>query len=246
MSHKRAELLTIIRGGTARPEDIEAAIRRTHAEHGDVLQAFHRIFYECGHTWSVTRFLGVTVMKNPLDLWIYQDLIAEQRPKTVLETGSASGGSAYFYASMMDLLGMPLEAKVISVDIENRRKVDHPRIQWVMGDSTDPELAAELLAQVQHPLLVSLDADHSDAHVSQELALYAPAVAVGEYLVIEDTNISWPGRDGGAGAARDRFLRAHPDEWKADLNQERYLVTCNPGGYLRRIAPPAPVVPSEE
>lgn len=244
MSHPRAEPLTVLSHGTLLPQELANRIRRTHAQHGDVLQAFHRVFYECDHTWVVTRFLGVQVMKNPLDLWIYQDLIERQRPMTILETGSAYGGSAYFYACMMDLLGMSPEAKIISVDIENKRGVDHPRIQWVLGDSTDPELAADLLAQVQHPLLVSLDADHSEAHVSQELALYAPAVAVGEYLVVEDTNISWDGLDRGAGGALDLFLRAHPNEWFQDINEERYLTTFNPGGYLLRIAPP--MVPSEE
>ena len=43
--------------------------------------------------------------KCPLDLWIYQELIHEIRPDWIIETGTAFGGSASYFASLCDVLG---------------------------------------------------------------------------------------------------------------------------------------------
>ena len=45
-----------------------------------VIDRFHRLYYEDGHqnrTWNATYFLGVPIRKNPLDLWIYQEMLFE-------------------------------------------------------------------------------------------------------------------------------------------------------------------------
>ena len=36
------------------------------------------------------RFLGLKTLKNPLDLWVYQEILWEHRPDLILETGTAS------------------------------------------------------------------------------------------------------------------------------------------------------------
>ncbi len=86
--------------------------------------------------------------------------------------------------------------------------------------------------------MISLDADHSADHVRRELELYAPLCRVGEYLVVEDTNISWSGPDGDRGAAGgvQDYMDAHPGEFVQDILCERWLTTMHPGGWLRRVA----------
>ena len=52
-----------------------------------------------------TRWLGTPIWQNVLDLWTIQEAIAEIRPKLLIEVGTHKGGSALFYANLMDLLG---------------------------------------------------------------------------------------------------------------------------------------------
>ncbi len=74
---------------------------------------------------------------------------------------------------------------------------------------------------------------------------YSPLVTVGSYFVVEDglVDLFPPGYDGrrrqigkswdGPFAAVGDFLAVHP-EFEVDESRERYLLTYNPRGYLRR------------
>lgn len=199
-----------------------------------LIHAFNDAWYRADHTWSSTNVCGVPTMKAPTDLWMYHELMWRHRPRTVLETGTACGGSALWFALLMDMLG--IDGQVITVDIapDLHDVAKHPRVVSVTGDSSNPVVARAVLDRVTHPLLVSLDAEHSEEHVAAELALYAPEVRVGEYLVVEDTNISWP-EDAGAFGAVQAYLQAHPTEWYRNIWCERYWLTMHPHGWLQRV-----------
>ena len=134
--------------------------------------------------------MGVDAWKCPLDLWIYQEILHELRPALIIECGTAHGGSAGFLASICDLVGT---GEIITIDIEAKpgRPV-HPRITYVLGSSTDPEVVATVRARVPTTgnVLVILDSDHSAPHVERELSVYAPMVTVGSYVIVEDTNVN--------------------------------------------------------
>ena len=101
----------------------------------------HDVFY-ASNAWTQATWLGSQALKNPLDLWVYQEIMAETRPDVVIETGTYRGGSAHFLASVCDLLG---SGEVVSIDIEPQRDdyPQHPRITYLGGrSSTDPEVLA--------------------------------------------------------------------------------------------------------
>lgn len=228
--------LTVVETGVTSKEAMGDTVRKTMKDHGALLQQYHDVWYNAPHTWHYTTFLGIGMMKAPNDLWAYQDLIAEYQPKTIIETGTYTGASALWFAFLMDMLNIE-GGHVYTIDFEDRRKCDHPRITFLGGDSTDPEIAAGLAESIQYPLLVSLDADHSAAHVRKELELYAPLCRVGDWLVVEDTNISWPGDNGDRGARGgiESYVCAHPGEFRQEPLMERWLLTMHPGGWLQRM-----------
>lgn len=228
-------------------EEMEGRVLATRRDHAETLQRYHEVWYNAPHTWHYLHFMGVGMMKCPNDLWMYQTLVFRHRPRTIIETGTYQGASALWLAYLQDMAGIE-GGKVFTVDFEDRRQCSHPRITFLGGDSADPALVAALAEQVEGPLLVSLDSDHSAEHVLAELELYAPLCAVGDWLVVEDTNIAW---DGEAGAGGDRgarggledYLKKHPGEWRQDILAERWLLSMNPGGWLQRMAPCGPECP---
>jgi cephalosporin hydroxylase len=207
-----------------------------------VVALFHRLYYYDGlrrnGTWSDTRWLGVPTQKNPLDLWVYQEILFETRPEIVVETGTASGGSALYLASLCDLLGT---GRVISVDIDVvEGRPEHERITYLTGSSTSEEIVAKVREQAAGAasVMVVLDSDHRKGHVLDELRLYSALVTVGGYLVVEDTNINGHPvyRKFGPGPmeAVDEFLRGTSD-FVIDTKREKFHMTFNPGGYLCRV-----------
>jgi cephalosporin hydroxylase len=206
-----------------------------------VADGFHRLYYErgeAGGTWKDTRFLGVSTWKCPLDLWVYQELLAELRPGLIVETGTAHGGSALYLATMCETLGA---GEVVSVDIgEWPDRPVHPRLTYVTASSTDPRVVEELAERAERAgtVLVVLDSDHSRDHVLAELRAYAPLVTPGSYLVVEDTNVNghpvYEAFGPGPMEAVQDFLKER-DDFEVDRSREKFLLTFNPGGWLRKV-----------
>ena len=196
----------------------------------------HDVFY-ASNAWTQATWLGSQALKNPLDLWVYQEIMAETRPEVVVETGTYRGGSAHFLASVCDLLG---SGEVVSIDIEPLREdyPEHPRITYLAGrSSTDPGVLAEVRERVGgRRTLIILDSDHSQAHVDAELEAYAPLVPVGCYLVVEDSNIGQirPDLMPGPLQSIETFLDRRSD-FVIDREREKFLLTFNPSGYLKRV-----------
>jgi cephalosporin hydroxylase len=203
-----------------------------------IVRAFHRLYYYSPErTFRETYWFGHSVKKCPFDLWVYQEMLHELRPDFIVETGTRFGGSARFFASICDLLD---QGRIVSVDIDPAAvRPEHPRITYLEGSSTAPEIVAQVRETVgaAQSVLVVLDSDHSCAHVLEELRAYAGLVTPGSYVVVEDTNVNGhpvrPDFGPGPMEAVDLFLRERAD-FSIDGAREKFFLSFNPRGYLRR------------
>jgi cephalosporin hydroxylase len=203
-----------------------------------VARMFHFDLIAKTGNFATTSWLGVPIWQNVLDLWTIQETIAELRPALLIETGTARGGSALFYAQIMDLLG---SGRVITIDVVRRHEIEHPRVEFVLGSSTDPAIAERVrqaASAAGGPVMVILDSDHDRAHVARELELYAPLVTPGSLLLSQDGIIdqlrAFRASRPGPLPANAAFLDRHPEFVHDRERNERFLVTHHPLGWMRR------------
>lgn len=206
-----------------------------------IVDQFHLLYYHVSRrTWKDTFYRGTRAYKCPTDMWVYQELIDDLKPGLVIETGTFRGGSALFIADRLQLAG---RGQVVTIDVDVQpNRPQHPRLTYLTGSSTDPAILAQVRERIDPalPVLVILDSDHSAGHVAAELEAYAPLVTEGSYLVVEDTNVNGhpaaPEHGPGPFEATQEFL-ARTEEFEVDARCERYFLTQNPQGYLKRVRP---------
>jgi cephalosporin hydroxylase len=212
----------------------------------EVYRRFLRRFHD--HVYAVhqnrTKWLGIETLQNPNDAWIQQEIIYEVKPDFIVETGTYQGGSAILWAMLLEQSNPA--GKVITVDIVDhcqrarRRPIWQERIVFLKGSSTDPQIVDAIKQQVENGrVLVILDSDHSKRHVLQEMKMYAPLVAKGSYLIVQDTFYDYPPafhpQEGpGPWGAVQEFLGSNRD-FQIDASRGRLLLTFNPSGYLKRV-----------
>jgi cephalosporin hydroxylase len=185
-----------------------------------------------------TKWLDTPIMQNVLDLWTIQETISEIKPALLIEIGTYKGGSAQFYAQLMDLLDT---GRVLTVDIERRHELDHPRVDFLHGSSLDPDIVAQAKqAATEAPgaVMLILDGNHARDHVAQELELYAPLVTPGSVLLSQDGVIDrlrlFRDTRPGPYSANRKFLETHPEFEYDKARNERFIITHHPLGWMRR------------
>jgi cephalosporin hydroxylase len=220
----------------SKPHAKSAAPKQPQSQ-AEITDAFHRLYYET-KTFKRTYWLGKRSYKTPLDMWIIQEILYEVRPDLIVECGTLHGGSAFFYATICDLLGT---GRILGIDlVEQEGRPQHERVTYLNGSTVSDEVLSEVrrAAQESERVMVLLDSDHHAGHVLRELEAYSEFVTVGSYLVVEDTNINGhpvaPGFGPGPTEAVERFL-AERDDFVIDRSKEKFHLTFNPGGYLRRV-----------
>jgi cephalosporin hydroxylase len=206
------------------------------------------------HTFS---WFGLPILQLPEDLVRIQEVIYQLRPQVIIEVGIFRGGSALYYASLLEALG---HGRLIAVDIHIPAEVRHnietnplsKRIKLVEGSSADPVVVEQIKRAVgpAAPVLVLLDSDHSKKHVAAELELFGPLVTPGSYIVVGDGFMKdicdVPGgspewmTDNPYEAAKE-FAARHPEflnappKWPHRQSELSENVTYWPGGWLQRV-----------
>lgn len=204
---------------------------------------FHK-HYEKNRMWENTKWLGVPIWKLPFDAFIIQELIYKVKPDYIIETGTGLGGSSVFYASILELM---YHGVVLTIDTDHTKQQLSmcynagvvSRINCITGSSIDPDIVKEVSRFTKNKrCLVILDSWHSYDHVLEEMKLYSQFVAVDSYMIVEDTHVSghpvkWEYGKGPFEAVK-KFLKTNND-FVADRECEKFMMTFNPNGYLKRI-----------
>jgi cephalosporin hydroxylase len=195
-------------------------------------------------------WMGEPLLNLPQDMFALQEIIYKTRPDYIIETGVAWGGSLFFSASLLELIG---GKKVIGIDIfipnnlqsrlaKNARLFS--RIKLVTGSSTSCGTIQQVRKIIgrSKKVVVILDSFHTHDHVLKELISYSRFVGEGFYLICGDTIVEsipaqghrprpWgPGNN--PATALQEFLKTNK-RFAVDRDIDaKLLFTCHPGGYI--------------
>ncbi len=200
------------------------------------------IFHQREIVFESVSWMGLKLWKNPLDAWIYQEILYEVQPDVVVEIGSRYGGSTKYFADLLEIIG---NGMVISIDpYREEYALTHKRVLALTGKSADPDILAQVEERCHgKSVLVIQDGDHSKKQVLEDLDTYSRFVSLGSYFIVEDGIVDLFHSEDGLGfkedepgplAAIEEFLGRHP-EFIVDMSRERYILTYNPKGFLKRI-----------
>ena len=204
------------------------------------------------------KWMGRPIIQYPQDIVAVQELIWDIKPDLIIETGVAYGGSAVFFASLLELnalSGGPKDAEVWCIEIDlrahNREALMthpmYPRLRIFDGSSLDEKIAQEVSQKASQceRVMVILDSNHTHEHVLAELNLYASLVSVGSYCVVFDTviedleGVEFVDRPWGKGnnpkTAVAEFLKTNSDFVVETAIDDKLLISVAPGGYLKRV-----------
>jgi cephalosporin hydroxylase len=189
-------------------------------------------------------YKGVPTYKNPFDIALYQLLLWEQKPRTLIEIGSKWGGSALWFSDILRTYGV--DYAIHSVDTSPPQGREFPGVFFHRGDGRrlGETLSTDLLERMHRPLMVIDDADHRPATTLKVLRFFDRWLLPGEYIVIEDSIVDdmydqefIDKLEGGPRPAIADFLAERGGDYEIDTRLCDFFgpnVTWNVNGYLRR------------
>lgn len=185
---------------------------------------------------------GIECFKNPFDLALYSMLIWRVKARTIIELGTYSGGSALWLADLTK--SFDLDTRILSIDIEQKERFFHPRIEFRHGDAEQLSrvIPEDEMKSLKRPLVVIEDSSHKYETSLAVLRFFDPWMRPGEYLLIEDgiaDSFGVEGRyNGGPNRAIAEFMAEAGDRFVVDETYCDYFgpnVTWNTNGYLKRV-----------
>ena len=205
-------------------------------EDQEIIDKFHNMYYNLG-IYQFTEWRSQKVYKYPSDLVLYSEIIFKNKQDIIIETGTLYGGSALFYADILNIIG---NGRVITIDNVERDIPKHPRIKQIISDSVDLSLIHKLKQQCKgKKVMVILDSDHHKEHVLREMQLYSGLVSINQYMIVEDGCINnhpvYKNFGLGPYESIEEFMSKNND-FKIDKKIEnKFLITQNTNGYLKKI-----------
>ncbi|WP_422008423.1 CmcI family methyltransferase [Roseivirga pacifica] len=186
-----------------------------------------------------TSYRGVTMVKCPFDLVLYQMIISEVCPDLIIEIGTKKGGSALYFADLLRNIGC---GEVHTIDIE--QAVDEKVLKAKNITLFEGGWQNYLLENCQgfKRIMVIDDGSHVYDEVLAAFEKFNKLVSVGSYYIIEDgiidqLNIKKAWYNGGPLKASLDILDKEPS-FVLDKKYNDFFgpnATFNPLGYLKRV-----------
>lgn len=174
---------------------------------------------------------GRKMLKLPTDIALYSTMIQQLKPDYIVELGTRFGASALFFADMLEING---KGKVITVDKDSLDQEPHPRVEYLVGDTTDRNLVSKIAGMVSGDVMVILDSNHTRMHVYRELRLYRDIVTKGQYMVVEDCY--WNDVDtSGAYRATVKFLSDNKNFVRDKKVSDKFIFSVTRDGWLLKL-----------
>ncbi len=186
--------------------------------------------------WRSTTWLGSPIATAPTDLLAYQEILSKVRPDWVVDIGASDPGRASFLASICELIG---HGQVLSIrDADADEPPPHFRLRCQTGAPLDPEVIEHVRGLVgDGNAVVVLGACADREATTAQFEAYVDLVKVGSYVIVTDTIVNgrpvWTSFGPGPAEGIKQILNRH-GKFVADPEMEKYALTFNPGGFLRR------------
>ena len=185
-----------------------------------------------------SKYHGIQTWKNPIDFWIYQEIIFDIKPDFIIEIGLHRGGSTLALAHMLDrnengrIIGIDLSLSLIDEQVRN-----HDRISLIEGNPLELFEKVKQLISPDSTVLIIEDSSHEYENTLAVLNMYGTLVSENSFFIVED-GICYHGLDVGPKpgpyeAVHD-FIKNNKN-FAIDRSKEDFLLTWNPCGFLKRI-----------
>lgn len=184
-----------------------------------------------------TSYFGIKTLQSPSDFWVYQEIIYRTKPDVLIEIGNYCGGSTLALAHIFDAMG---HGRIIGLDIDQTKipelVTNHPRIKLIEGDACQSYDQVNALISPEERVLIIEDSSHTYENTLNVLRRYSKFIKPGDYFIVEDSicHHGLPvGPSPGPYEAIEAFIGEGAD-FDIDRDQESFLITWNPKGYLKR------------
>lgn len=190
-------------------------------------QGHHKMFYK-----------DVPIIKCPFDYVICQMILWEVKPDLIIEIGTNRGGSALYFADILDMIG---HGEIHTIDIEDivyAEVKNHKRIKFFTSGYADYDLS---YTQGFNSILVIEDGSHTYKDVKTSLNKFNSVVSKNSYFIIEDgilDKLGWKNEyNGGPNKAIKEFISENNSyiidrKW---CDMFGINATFNTNGYLKKI-----------
>jgi len=153
------------------------------------------------------QYKGVPIIKCPFDYVMYQMIFWEIKPDLIIEIGTNRGGSALYYADLLDIIG---HGEIHTIDIDDvvfKEVKMHKRINFFRDGYQNYDLKN---TEGFKKIIVIEDGSHTYEDVIASLEKFKDVVTEDSYFIVEDgiiDKLGWKKKyNGGPNKAIKEFI----------------------------------------